>query len=244
MLEVPAVREHHLDAGGVGGLDDLVVAHEPPGWMTAFTPASTPSWGPSENGKNASEASAAPSSGELAMPAFSIASRTESTRVIWPAPIPDRREVVRQHDRVGTHVLADLPGEQHLAPLGLAAACGRSRPPSPCGPRGPCRDPAPAGRPYALQIPLGDIRAAALAVLEDPHLRLRGQQLDRVLVKCGAMMTSQNCLSSASANGRSIVRLTQMTPPNADSGSHAKARMVGLDDRAADGHAAWVVVLD
>ena len=37
------------------------------------------------------------------------------------------------------------------------------------------------------------------------------------------MMTSQNCFSSASANGTSTVRLTQITPPNADSGSHAKA---------------------
>ena len=41
--------------------------------------------------------------------------------------------------------------------------------------------------------------------------------------KCGAMMTSQNCFSSASANCASTARLTAMTPPNADSGSHAKA---------------------
>ena len=39
----------------------------------------------------------------------------------------------------------------------------------------------------------------------------------------GAISTSQNCFSSASANCRSIVRLTQITPPNADIGSHAKA---------------------
>ena len=37
------------------------------------------------------------------------------------------------------------------------------------------------------------------------------------------MMTSQNCFSSASANAASTARLTQMTPPNADIGSHAKA---------------------
>ena len=43
-------------------------------------------------------------------------------------------------------------------------------------------------------------------------------------VKRGANTTSQNCLTSASANSASTVRLTQMTPPNADSGSHAKAR--------------------
>ena len=43
-------------------------------------------------------------------------------------------------------------------------------------------------------------------------------------VKCGAKMTSQNCLTSASANGLSTGRLTVTTPPKADSGSHAKAR--------------------
>ena len=42
-------------------------------------------------------------------------------------------------------------------------------------------------------------------------------------MKCGAMMTSQNCFSSASANCASTARLTAITPPNADSGSHAKA---------------------
>ena len=61
---------------------------EPPGWMKASTPASSASRGPSGKGKNASEASEAPSSEWPCSCAFSIAIRTASTRLIWPAPIP------------------------------------------------------------------------------------------------------------------------------------------------------------
>ena len=39
------------------------------------------------------------------------------------------------------------------------------------------------------------------------------------------MMTSQNCFSSASANPASTARLTQITPPKADIGSHANAAL-------------------
>ena len=42
-------------------------------------------------------------------------------------------------------------------------------------------------------------------------------------VNSGAKIASANCLESASASGPSTVRLTQMIPPNALSGSHAKA---------------------
>src|SRR5262249_7599490 len=59
---------------------------EPPGWTIAVTPCVIASSGPSENGKNASDASTEPerSGGR----AFSSARRTESTRLICPAPTP------------------------------------------------------------------------------------------------------------------------------------------------------------
>ena len=57
--------------------------------MSAVMPASIASWGPSAKGKKASEASTAPaSSWGRNSRAFSIAMRTESTRLICPAPIP------------------------------------------------------------------------------------------------------------------------------------------------------------
>ena len=62
---------------------------EPPGWITAVTPASIAASTPSANGKKASEASAEPwSHSGLFARAFSTASRTESTRLICPAPMP------------------------------------------------------------------------------------------------------------------------------------------------------------
>src|SRR5712692_2905088 len=61
---------------------------EPPGWMIAVTPSSSARFGPSGNGKNASEASTAPCRSWPSSRAFPTAIRTASTRDIWPAPIP------------------------------------------------------------------------------------------------------------------------------------------------------------
>ena len=52
--------------------------------------------------------------------AFSTAIRTESTRLIWPAPIPSVCRSLREHDRVRGHVLAHPPGEKEIAPERLA----------------------------------------------------------------------------------------------------------------------------
>ena len=92
---------------------------EPPGWMIAVIPASTASCGPSENGKNASEAIAAPSSEEPACAGLLDREAHGVHAAHLAGADADRGEVVGQHDRVGAHVLADLPGEEHLAPLGL-----------------------------------------------------------------------------------------------------------------------------
>src|SRR4051794_2334674 len=59
---------------------------DPPGWTITLTPASIASSGPSANGKNASDASTAPR--RWSRRHFSRARRTESTRLIWPAPTP------------------------------------------------------------------------------------------------------------------------------------------------------------
>src|SRR6267142_5002237 len=58
---------------------------EPPGWITAVAPALAASSTPSGNGKNASEATTHPASGDCA---FMTAILTESTRLICPAPTP------------------------------------------------------------------------------------------------------------------------------------------------------------
>ena len=66
---------------------------EPPGWTTVRAPASIAACGPSAKGKNASEATTEPfsraaASSPKASLHFSTASRTESTRLICPAPMP------------------------------------------------------------------------------------------------------------------------------------------------------------
>src|SRR5215211_5312085 len=61
---------------------------DPPGWMTAAIPSSSANLGPSANGKNASDASAAPGSSCPRSRAFWTASRTASTRLVWPPPAP------------------------------------------------------------------------------------------------------------------------------------------------------------
>ena len=68
---------------------------DPPGWMTAVAPAAAAARRPSAKGKNASYATTEPFAGLAARPAalpassaFHAAMREESTRLIWPAPMP------------------------------------------------------------------------------------------------------------------------------------------------------------
>ena len=68
---------------------------EPPGWITALAPASMATSRPSANGKNASDATTEPCVSGAGRPSASAAScalraamRAESTRLIWPAPMP------------------------------------------------------------------------------------------------------------------------------------------------------------
>jgi hypothetical protein len=67
----------------------------PPGWSTAVAPAAAPPISPSGNGKKASDAAPDPGGSGVPRPAsvaacspFHYAMRAESTRLIWPAPMP------------------------------------------------------------------------------------------------------------------------------------------------------------
>ena len=87
---------------------------EPPGWMTASTPASAMKSRPSRKGKKASEAATQPL---VLLRAFISAMRLASTRLIWPEPMPTVCVPRTRDDGVGLDVLDDLPGEQHGLPL-------------------------------------------------------------------------------------------------------------------------------
>ena len=89
MPKVPAPGEDHRGAGALRPPRSRPASRfEPPGWISAVTPASSASCGPSANGKNPSEASEAPTSEWPCSVAFSTAIRTASTRLICPAPMP------------------------------------------------------------------------------------------------------------------------------------------------------------
>jgi hypothetical protein len=91
MPEVAFPGQNHGQAALVGRLDHLFVAHRATrldGRRCARGGSGNQSVG---NGKKASLATALPAKGKPASPAFHTAIRTESTRDIWPAPIPSVR---------------------------------------------------------------------------------------------------------------------------------------------------------
>ena len=154
---------------------------EPPGWMIAVTPASTASCGPSENGKNASEASAPPV--EVGLRRAGLVDREPDgvDAAHLAGADADRREVLREHDRVRAHVLADLPGEQHLAPLAL----GRLALGDDLHLRAVLEVHVAVldehAAEHALDVALGDVDPPPLAVLEDAQVRLAAEDLDRLV---------------------------------------------------------------
>ena len=96
------------------GFDDLVVALRAARLDHAVTPASSASCGPSANGKNASEASEAPSGrGRAPPPSQGDAHRVDAAHLACADA--DRLQVLREHDRVRADVLAHPPREEQVA---------------------------------------------------------------------------------------------------------------------------------
>src|SRR3954447_381923 len=196
---------------------------EPPGWMTAVTPASIASCGPSGNGKKASEAIAEPMSEEPAARAFSIASRTEFTRLIWPAPIPtDARsfDSTIAFERTCLQTFQANSISPHSASDGLRSVTTSISE----------RSSRSMSRSWISRPPITRLmsRSPTFSRRRSPSWRMRmfglvASSASASSVYDGAIRTSANCLVSASAKPRSIGPLTQTTPPNADIGSHAKA---------------------
>ena len=92
---------------------------EPPGWMIARTPASSASCGPSANGKNASDASTAPSQRVAELARFLDGEAHSVDAAHLSGADADRLQLAREDDGVRRDVLADAPGEEQLAPVVL-----------------------------------------------------------------------------------------------------------------------------
>ena len=103
VAEVAAAGEDHRDAGRVGRRDDLVVAHRAAGLDDrGDARLDRRARGRRRTGRTRRRPARRPAASSTR--AFSIARRTESTRLIWPAPMPTVAQVAREHDRVGAHV--------------------------------------------------------------------------------------------------------------------------------------------
>ena len=92
---MPYAGKDHGNSGFIGGGNTALSLTDPPGWITALAPASINASRPSAKGKNASDAATDPIVRGCANPclvavscAFCTAIRAESTRLIWPAPLP------------------------------------------------------------------------------------------------------------------------------------------------------------
>ena len=90
-MPVKTIASPALSAAAITSLSRI----DPPGWITAVTPAAAAASSPSAKGKKATEATTEPYarlSGRLAAfaaaSAFQAAMRALSTRFIWPAPMP------------------------------------------------------------------------------------------------------------------------------------------------------------
>ena len=156
----------------------------------------------------------------------------------------DRRQITREHDRVGADVLADLPREQQLAPLGLggAALADDLHLGAILEVRVAVLDEHPADD--LAQLGVDHVRRAALAVVEDPHVGLGLEHLERVLVVAAR---EQHLDELVDERLRELAVDPAIDADHAAVGGHRIAGerlLVGLERVRAHGHAARVVVLD
>src|SRR5713101_8415488 len=193
---------------------------EPPGWITAVAPAFAASSTPSGNGKNASEATTLPASGVCA---FITAIFTESTRLICPAPTPSvapsfantmafdftclhtfhANRIVRSSSAVGARLVTVRSSPSLISPR---SGCCTSIPPRirlSCNSRSGSNPPggSSSNRKFFFAA------KSALAFSSNP----------------GAAIHSTNSFATSSAVAASTTRLNASTPPNAETGSHARA---------------------
>ena len=182
VLEVPAVREDHRDAGRVGGLDDLRVAL---GAARLDDRRSRPrrprAAARRRTGRTRRDATAEPSRSVPASRALSIASRTESTRLICPAPMPivaRSLESTIAFERTCLQTFQANSISPHSRSVGLRSVTTSIAERSSRSMSRSCTSRPPITR---LRSRSRDVQPAALVVLEDAHVRLGGEDLERLL---------------------------------------------------------------
>ena len=215
---------------------------DPPGWMIAVTPAPIAISGPSEKGKNASEAQHR--AGQR-LQARLVDGQAHGVHAAHLARADARRRLLLgEHDRVGAHVHADLPGEHEVAPLVVGRrALGDDLHLRAVGEvdvavlyEQPAHD--------LLDVRLGQQRRAALVVLQDAQRRLAREDLHRAVLVAGREQHLDELLGEALGGGR-VDRAVERD--HAAEGAQRIGRqgaLVGLLRGRADRRPTRVVVLD
>ncbi len=197
---------------------------EPPGWMTAVMPAWAAASMPSRNGKKASEAMTHPFSVE---PAFRVASFTESTRLICPAPIPtvrSRRANTMALDLTCLQTFQAKANAAYSSSVGSRFEATFSVRTSKIAPRSrSCRISPPtiflrSSRSGPVRT---SVRSSPTASRRRSFLRLNSAKASSS--KPGATTTSTNVVVISLAVARSTRALNAMTPPKAERGSASRA---------------------
>ena len=230
VLEVAAVREDHRDAGGVGGLDDLVVAlraarlddrrdarvdrelravgerEEGVGGQRGAEQRGARARGPSRSRAGRSPRG---SSGRR---------RCRPRRGRWTSTIALERTCLQTFQANSI--------SPHSASVGLRSVTTSIS----------VRSSRPMSRSWTSRPPMTRLRSrsAMLTRRRSPSSRMRMFGLlesssSASSVNCGAMMTSQNCFSSASANGASTVAVDADHAAEGRQRVARERRVVGLE---------------
>ena len=136
----------------------------------------------------------------------------------------DRPQVLGDHDRVRGDVLADAPGEEQVAPVGLAGLAADDDHPL------AVLDVAVAvlgeqAADHAPVVALARRRVPPLGRVEDPQRLLRAQRLERARPRTRARTAPRRTARRAARRARRDTgRLRTTTPPYAETGSEPSAR--------------------
>ena len=182
-------------------------------------------WGPSSNGKNASEAATDPLARS---PARETASRQESTRFTWPMPMPT------EAPSLASRIAFDFTARQafHAKARSARTSSGAASPVASVQVDGS----SPSASTWSTRcistpplIPRNSTGSGCSSGghTQDPDVLATPGQDCRTSTApssyAGATITSVNVSRSCSAIATETGRLTAITPPNADVGSHSFA---------------------
>ena len=246
MAEVAPAGRDHRRAGPIDGGDDLRVAHRAAGLDQARDSRRQGQLGPvGEGEEGVGGERAAGEQVRLRRPAFSTAIRTESTRLICPAPIPTvapSRASTIAFERTWRHTRQANSRSRHSCSVGRARADDlhvRAR----LGHRVAVLH-QHARRATGLSVGLagggGQSRSSSRRTLGFAE-----QQLQRVVVEAGGEQHLEELLRPATRRSApSTGRLTAITPPKARLRVAGERALVGLPAGLGDRAAARVVVLD